>query len=204
MQRWARWARNLFNCEVTLSGEIPKQGLCVSNHVSYIDIIVLSSQFPCGFVSKHEVRYWPIFGMLASMGGTLFIRRSRKGHVADIGKQMDLALKAPVPLVVFPEGTSSNGDAVLPFKSSLFEPAIRFQWPVTPIWVGYEIEDGTVEDDVAYWRDMTLVPHLINLFSKKGFRATIRFGKPLSVATDRKQLCSSAFEAVVALQKNTG
>ena len=199
LHRWARRTAAVAGCRVRTQGPFPRQGLCVSNHVSYLDIPAYGSVGPAVFVSKHDVLYWPVFGQLAAMCGTLFIQRERKGHVADVGAQMETVLRTGVPLVVFPEGTSSNGEQVLPFKSSLFQPAIEHQWPVTPMWIGYELEDGSVADEIAYWGDMTLVPHLWNLFTKRTLRAVAVFGEPLAPGSDRKDLCRRAHAAVAAL-----
>jgi 1-acyl-sn-glycerol-3-phosphate acyltransferase len=115
---------------------------------------------------------------------------------------MERVLRTAVPLVVFPEGTSSGGDTVLPFKSSLFQPAVEHQWTVTPLHLGYELADGSVADEVAYWRDMTLLPHLLNLFTKRSLRAVLVFGEPLAAGKDRKELCRRTHEAVVELGRS--
>ncbi|HAV62487.1 MAG TPA: 1-acyl-sn-glycerol-3-phosphate acyltransferase [Verrucomicrobiales bacterium] len=201
LHRWAKFSAGLFGCRVTTHGRVPDHGLCVSNHLSYLDIPAYGSVAPMVFVSKADVRRWPLFGAWAAMCGTLFIKRENKGHVADVGDQMEVVLKTGVPLVVFPEGTSSGGETVLPFKSSLFQPAIDHQWPVTPMWIGYELDNGTVAEDVAYWGDMTLLPHLFNLFTRKGVRATVAFGEPLEPGTNRKELCQRAHAAVEALRE---
>ncbi|HSH16483.1 MAG TPA: lysophospholipid acyltransferase family protein [Verrucomicrobiae bacterium] len=199
LHRWARFTTWLAGCRVTFQGQPPSHGLCISNHLSYLDIAAYGSVAPMLFVSKHEVRRWPLFGQWAAMCGTLFIQRERKGHVADVGEQMGEVLRTGAPLVVFPEGTSSGGETVLPFKSSLFQPAIDHQWPVTPMRIDYELPGGSVSGEVAYWGDMTLLPHLLNLFKKRNLRAIIRFGEPLPPGTDRKDLCRRAHAAVVNL-----
>jgi 1-acyl-sn-glycerol-3-phosphate acyltransferase len=199
LHRWARFTAGLAGCQVTVRGTPPPDGLCISNHLSYLDIPVYGSAAPMLFVSKHNVLYWPLFGQWAAMCGTLFIQRERKGHVADVGAQMAHVLSARVPLVVFPEGTSSAGETVLPFKSSLFQPAIEHQWTVTPMRIRYELDDGLVGQEVAYWGDMTLLPHLLNLFKKRSLRAVVTFGSPIAPGHDRKELCRRAHAAVLAL-----
>ena len=203
LHRWARFTAWLAGCRVTIRGQPPTHGLCVSNHLSYLDIPVYGSVAPMTFVSKQEVLAWPLFGHWAAMCGTLFIKRERKGDVAEVGEQMAVVLRAKVPLVVFPEGTSSGGDTVLPFKSSLFQPAIDHQWAVTPMRIRYELADGSVPDEVAYWGDMTLLPHLLNLFQKKSLRAVVIFGVPIVPGHDRKDLCRRAHEAVMGLAEAT-
>jgi 1-acyl-sn-glycerol-3-phosphate acyltransferase len=199
LNRWARRTAWVAGCRVKQIGVRPTRGLCVSNHVSYIDIPAHASAGPALLVSKRDVLFWPVFGQLAYMCGTLFIQREKRGDVANVSNQMEAVMKTGVPLIVFPEGTSSDGRDVLPFKSSLFQPAIDHQWPVTPMWIGYELEGGSVEREVAYFGDMTLFPHLMNLFTKRGLQATIVYGEPITDAKNRKELCQKAHEAVVKL-----
>jgi 1-acyl-sn-glycerol-3-phosphate acyltransferase len=201
LNRWARRTAWVAGCKVTVIGKRPTRGLCVSNHVSYIDIPVHGSTGPALLVSKHDVLYWPIFGQLAYMCGTLFIKREQKSDVSRVGDQMEAVMKMGVPLIVFPEGTSSDGREVLPFKSSLFQPAIDHQWPVTPMWIGYELPGSAVEKEVAYYGDMTMFPHLLNLFTKGGLQATVVYGEPITGVTNRKELCRKAYDAVVKLSE---
>ncbi len=199
LHRWARFTCRLAGCPVTVRGTPPAHGLCVSNHLSYFDIAVYGSIAPMLFVSKHDVLYWPLFGQWAAMCGTLFIQRERKGHVADVGLQMAGVLQSRVPLVLFPEGTSSGGETVLPFKSSLFQPAVDHQWSVMPMRIRYELDDGLVSRDVAYWGEMTLLPHLLRLFSRRSLRAYVTFGTPVTPGQERKDLCRRAQAAVLQL-----
>lgn len=204
LNRWARRTAWVAGCTVTVIGKRPAHGMCVSNHVSYIDIPAHGSTGPALLVSKHDVLYWPIFGQLAYMCGTLFIKRDKRGDVANVGQQMEDVMKMGVPLIVFPESTSSDGREVLPFKSSLFQPAIDHQWPVTPMWIGYDLPDGSVEKEVAYFGDMTMFPHLLNLFTKRDLQATVVYGEPITDAKNRKELCQRAYEAVVKLSEGRG
>lgn len=196
LQRWARRFFRIFNARLEITGAPPDGGLCVANHLGYVDILAFGSVTPAAFVSKQDVRDWPVFGVLARIGGTLFVERERRSNVADVGAQMVNVLAGGLPLVVFPEGTSSAGDTVLPFKSSLFEPAARRGWKVTPACVAYSRFDGSRADEVPYWADMTLVPHILNLFGCEGFVAHVAFGEPLPAMADRKELCRSAHRVV--------
>jgi len=199
LHRWARFICRLVGCEVTTHGTPPANGLCISNHLSYLDIAAYGAAAPMLFVSKHDVLHWPLFGQWAAMCGTVFVKRERKGHVADVGTQMAHVLAARVPLVLFPEGTSSGGETVLPFKSSLFQPAVEHGWSVTPMRIRYELAHGSVARKIAYWGDMTLLPHLLRLFSNRALRASVTFGTPLAPGADRKELCRRAHAAVLAL-----
>ncbi len=158
------------------------------NHLSYLDIAVLAAAQPMVFVAKSEVRHWPVLGRLARCAGTLFVRRDRKSDVTRFNDAFAAVVNAGVVLGLFPEGTSSNGRQVLPFHSSLFEPAVMSHWPVTPAWIGYALPDGSVEDEICYWRDMTFLPHFLRLLARKNIEATVAYGTALPPGLDRKHM----------------
>ncbi|MBX3747261.1 MAG: 1-acyl-sn-glycerol-3-phosphate acyltransferase [Verrucomicrobiae bacterium] len=183
------------------AGRVPGRGLVVCNHLGYLDIPVLAATGPMVFVSKAEVRYWPGLGTLARCGGTLFLKREARGQVAAIGRAIEPMVEAGTVVTLFPEGTSTGGDRVLAFGSSLLEPAAARGWPVTPAWISYEVDEGTVAEDVAYWRDMTFVPHFLNLLARGRVVGRVRYGEPLVGAGDRKALSRGLHEAVCRLRE---
>lgn len=115
---------------------------------------------------------------------------------------MQAAVVQGTLVVLFPEGTSSNGQTVLPFRSSLLEPATRLAQPVTAAWIGYELADGDVGEEVCYWKDMTLLPHLINLLGKHQVRARLRFRRVPAPAVERKELARQLHAEVVRLKES--
>lgn len=171
-------------------------GMVVCNHLGYLDIPVLAATTPMVFVSKAEVAGWPFLGTLARCGGTLFLRREQRGHVAEIALAVGPIIEAGTVVTIFPEGTSSGGESVLPFRSSLLEPAAAGDWPVTPAWISYEVADGKVADEIAYWRDMTFAPHFLNLLSKRRVVGRVRYGTAIRGIRDRKELTRRLQEAV--------
>lgn len=206
----ARWAMNtgrrflkLFGVDYEVEGTPPTGGVVVSNHLGYLDIVVFVACFPTIFVSKSEVGGWPGIGTLAKLAGTIFLNRARKSDLASAAAKMKEAVDAGVPVLFFPEGTSSDGTTVLPFYAGLFAPAVEAGWPVTPAWIGYELEDGSVEDEICYWRDMTFFPHFLNLLSKRRIHARIRFGEPIPPGKDRKEVATASHAAVAELHKTS-
>ncbi|HEU4678801.1 MAG TPA: lysophospholipid acyltransferase family protein [Terrimicrobiaceae bacterium] len=171
-----------------VSGEIPAQGLVVCNHLSYIDILVILSVHPATFVAKSEVRRWPFFGLLTSMAGTIFVERDRRVAISAPLGAMVRTLKAGQPVVLFPEGTSSDGATILPFRTALLEAASLARVAVTPVAIDYNIEEGRVADEICYWRDMVFGSHFWNLLGKQGLSATLRFGAPQFPTARRKEL----------------
>ena len=202
LQQGCRRGLRIFNAEVRTSGPIPKSGLLVSNHLSYVDILVLSALTPSVFVAKREVKKWPVFGWFARLGGTLFADRERRAQVGELTKALQTALDEGALVVLFPEGTSSNGQTVLPFKSSLLEPATGNGHPVSASLIEYRLEDGDAGEEVCYWKDMTLVPHLVNLLSKRRVEVSVRFSELRQGSTNRKELARQLHAEVLKLKEN--
>lgn len=190
----------IFGCTTALAGEIPRTGLLVSNHLSYLDILVICANAPSVFVSKADVRRWPLFGWLASLAGTVFIERERRAHVGAVNAEIQNALDQGILVVIFPEGTSTDGTEVLPFRSSLLEPALRGGHPISTACIQYELPAGNAKQEVCYWGDHTFFPHLLNLLGKKSVRATLRFGKFSRTTDDRKELAGQLRAAVLELK----
>ncbi len=186
---------------VEMSGERPAGGLVAANHLSYLDIILLSAVARPVFVSKAEVKAWPVFGRCACYGGTLFIDRQRRGAVGPMAGEMRAVLEANLPLVLFPEGTSTGGDTVLPFKASLFAPVADVDCPVTACALDYRLPGGDVSEEVCYWGDHDFAPHLLNLLSKNGISLRIAFGRSHPRQGDRKEIARSLHAEVVALRQ---
>ena len=169
-------------CEV--EGEVPKHGLVVANHLSHLDIVILSAAMPCFFVAKSEIDDWPYFGRAARAGGTLFIDRSRKASTERVAASISERLRLQVPVLFFPEGTSTDG-TMLKFHSSLFEPAVREGAPVTAVAIRYVMEDGTPEKELCWFGDEALAPHLVRTLKAAGFHAKLRFGDARVYASRR-------------------
>jgi 1-acyl-sn-glycerol-3-phosphate acyltransferase len=119
-------ARGLKSIDVELSveGQPPERGLIVSNHVSYLDILAYSAAVPCVFISKADVADWPIFGRYARWAGSVFVRRHDRTDAARANVSVGESLDSGVPVVLFPEGTTTDGSRVLRFHSTMLQPAI--------------------------------------------------------------------------------
>jgi len=183
---WAGKCLRRLGIRYSVTGELPNAGLVVSNHLGYLDILVYAAAMPCIFVSKAEVKSWPVFGTLANLAGTVYVDRRRRSDTINANTGISRGLAEGLRVIVFPEGTSSDGSEVLPFYPSLFEPAIENQAPVTAAYLSYEVESGTVEQDVAYWGTMTFFPHLLQLLRLGEIRAFIRFSETPRVFANRK------------------
>jgi 1-acyl-sn-glycerol-3-phosphate acyltransferase len=194
---------SVLQIEVKSTGNIPSSGLLVCNHLSYLDILVLSALAPCVFVAKREVQNWPVFGWFAKLAGTLFVHREQRQQAGRAVNEIECALQAGSLVVLFPEGTSSGGETVLPFKSSLLEPATRQAYSLTAGLLRYKLSDGNVSEEVCYWKDMMLLPHLINLCSKDAIQASVHFSPLRGGHVDRKQLAIQLHAEVLRMKHAT-
>lgn len=202
MRFWAVGFLRALNFRINISGPLPEQGIVVSNHLTYMDIVVLGSLRPLVFLSKSEVASWPVIGVLTRCAGTLYINRQKKSDVARLGGALVKVVESGVPVTMFLEGTSSDGSEVLPFRSSLLAPLENHTWRVTPTWIHYECADGSVAEEVCYWRDMTFFPHLLNLMSKQCVEAFVCFGTPMPEIPDRKEMARQLHSRVCELKQN--
>ena len=179
----------------------------VSNHLSYLDVQVLGRRLRTRFVAKEEVRGWPVFGLLSRTQQTVFISRAR--HRADeVGDALSRALAGEHGLLVFAEGTTSDGAQVLPFKSSVFAPlAARPGLRVQPLHIellsvdGVAISDGGERDRYAYHGSATLLPHLWRFMRGEGAELRVSFLPPTTVVAgdDRKALARVLHAQVAGL-----
>ena len=200
LRRWCRFACRVLGIRVSTLGSMPGSGILVSNHLSYLDVIVLSSIRPCLFVAKHDVAGWPFFGWLARAAGTIFVDREHRLASTEVVDLVREAVAGGLLVVLFPEGTSSDGSTVLPFKSALLESAVQLRCPVAAAAIEYALDEGSVADEVCYWRDMTLVPHLLNLFFKRQVRAKCSFSLPKIRLGDRKEITRELRDEVVSMR----
>ena len=201
MRQWGRWAVLCLAIRVRTSGRPPEGAyLMVSNHLGYVDIPVIASQTGCRLVSKAEVRHWPVVGPLARLAGTVFVDRARRKDVLRVGGEMGAAVAEGCGVVFFPEGTSTRGTRVDPFRSSLLQPAAEAQLPVHFATLRYATPEGAqpAEMSVAWWGDMELAPHLVDLLRLPHIEAHLIFGERPLVGSDRKLLAEQLHAAVSA------
>lgn len=210
-----RIAARLFGFRVHIIGQMHsgRPLLLVSNHVSWSDIIVLSTAGQVSFIAKSDVRSWPVFGQFAVLQRTVFVERERRGKTGEQTSEIAQRLVAGDAMVLFPEGTTSDGNRVLPFKTALFgaaHAAIKeAQVPeifVQPVAIAYTsvhgMPMGRYHRPIASWPgDVELLPHLKGILREGAIDVEIRFGEPVAVnaATDRKVLARAMEGKVRAL-----
>lgn len=202
LQRSSRRVLRVFGVRVTTVGSPPANGLLVCNHLGYLDILILASLVPAVFVAKAEVQRWPLLGKLAGWAGTVFVCRERRSDVARVNVKIGAIVKHGLLAVLFPEGTSSGGDTVLPFKSSLLEVGAGTGIPLSVACIRYSLSDGDPRTAVCYWRDMTLLPHLLNLLGRGPVEARIAFERFEAPPAGRKALAQQLHANVLRLHQD--
>ena len=200
MAIWARISLAVMGVRVSSEGEAPKVPFfLVSNYLTYLDILVLWSRIDTYFLAKSELGSWPVLGPLIRAAGTMFINRKRRADVLPAIERVKARLQLGNGVVFFPEGTSSSGGAVLPFKSSLFEVALHTGLPVHVACLHYASRDprGTTELEVCWWGDMGFGDHFYRLLTRRGIDARIRFLAEPVAGDCRKDLALRARERML-------
>lgn len=213
---WPRMARafpmhyhrlvcRILGIRIEITGTPPGQGplLIASNHVSWLDIVVLSAVAPVSFVAKKEVKSWPFFGSLARLQRTVFVDRDSRHATGNARDDMRARLNAGDILVLFPEGTSSDGRGVLPFKSSFFGAAEIDSVLVQPVSIAYRGHRNLpmtrrLMPSYAWYGDMDLAPHLLEALATGPVEVAVICHPPLSLSGElnRKALARHAEDEV--------
>ena len=193
--------------QVIVHGRFPERGALISNHLSYLDIVVYAGLHRCVFVSKAEVVTWPVVGWMTTMSGTVYVERGRGGSVSRASQSMRAAMSEGLPVVFFPEGTTSSGDGVLRFHGGLLGEVLADGEPVTAAFIRYRIapdnKNATVRDNLHFWGDTPMVPHILGFLGLRGVIAEVVFASsPIAFSTPeltRKQAATEARQNVCAL-----
>jgi len=175
--------------------------LIVSNHMSYLDVLVLSSQRPSCYVTSQEIKETPGLGIICQAGGCLFVNRKNRRNLGGEVKELSEAMRDGMLVTIFPEATSSNGHEVVTFRRPLFNAAIDAQVPVLPITINYQSIDGEKvgahnRDTVCWYGDMAFFPHIMNVFVHRKFKAQIHVGEPLPPTMPVIELAEAAYAQV--------
>jgi 1-acyl-sn-glycerol-3-phosphate acyltransferase len=210
---WQRTAARLLGVRVRVTGVPARPPLMLaSNHVSWLDIVVLSNALPVSFIAKSEVARWPVFGTLARLQRTIFVEREKRARTVEVGEVIAARVDRGDVMVLFAEGTTGDGIALKPFKSALIGAAgaaVAGDEPITvqPVAVIYSAIHGVPLGRadwplIAWYGEMDMIPHFIRLTRLGAIDATVAFGEPIRFApeTDRKavtRICHAAVRDMV-------
>jgi len=217
----AEWLHNFcaramkgMGINVTVTGSFPEGGAVIANHLSYLDIVTLASLHPCVFVSKAEIAAIPVLGWMTTRAGTVYVERGRGGSAIRASGAMKEAMDAGLPVVFFPEGTTSTGQRLLKFHAGLLGQALMAKAPITPAFLRYSIveteetgknDPGTdVSTDVC-WGEKPMFQHVFKFLGLRGVHAEVRFGDgPIRFTSDGMHRKKASIEAQAAVAQLGG
>ena len=205
---WSKNALKLIGISVTTKGSTIKNAenfLVVSNHLSYLDIIIVTSQFPTNFVTSMEIKETPVLGFLTEVGGCLYVERRNKENLHKEINEITEALAKGLNVTIFPEATSTNGEGVLRFRRPLYNAAIHSRKMVKPICINYKMLNGALLNrnnrDVLFWYGgMSFLPHLWQLMAQDKIEVEIKFLEdlPIMEITEAALLAEESYRLVTS------
>ncbi len=211
LSRFCAAAIHGLGVKVTVEGSFPERGAVISNHLSYVDIVLFAALRPCVFCAKAEIEQWPVVGWMTRQVGTVMVERGRGGSALRARGGMENAAKLGLPVVFFPEGTTTDGTEMLPFHSGLLAQALAVDEPIWPAFVYYTLDqDNGPEISAARnvcWGDIPLPRHVWTFLGLRGVHAHVRFGDqpiPFQNGADKRKLAAvEARDALLLLSSQT-
>ena len=210
LHRFCARSLRVMRFSFVVRGEFPESGTVISNHLSYVDIILFAGIRPCVFAAKADIAKWPVLGWMTTMAGAVYVERGRGRSAVDAAEGMREAYDAGLPVMFFPEGATNNSDVLLPFQSGLLAMALASGRPVTAAHLRYVMPEKlnagrTVRENVC-WGEVPLVGHLWGLLSLRGVSAEVQFAaRPIEfvrmehAGMERKRAAVDARVAVMEL-----
>jgi len=200
VQSWSRRMLRLMGVRLLVHGEAPEgAGLLLSNHISWLDIVVINAARPSRFVAKSDIRHWPVIGRLVEGSGAVFIEREKRRDAMRVVHHVAERLRAGDVVAVFPEGTTGDGCGLLPFHANLLQAAVVTDAPAWPLGLRYsDARDGSRHDAPTYVGDTTLVASLWRTLRQTGLQAEVRWGEPDTAQGRDRRTWSEALRLQIA------
>ena len=203
---WSLRLLKILNVKVIVNSDlkkilINKNYLIVSNHISWLDIFVINSICPVIFVSKHSVSKWPFIGWLAKATDTIFVDRKKISKIKETTVKIEFCLENKESIFIFPEGTSTDGLSLLPFKSNLFQTAINSKVDILPIVIQYQ-HDNKFTTAPSYTGDMSLIASVLNLIKLDSIDVRVTILSPIRKDNNRKSLAKKSYQIINEIIKS--
>lgn len=201
---WSARLLGILHVSAHLDGSAPGSDgtpmMIASNHVSWLDIFLISSVQPTRFIAKSEIRDWPVAGWIVERAGTLFIHRARRHDIGRINEEVGSALGNGDCVGLFPEGTTTEGDELLKFHTGLFAAALANGARVHPVAIRYERPDGSLCREAAYAGELSFMQSMALILRQRSIAARIAFAEPIDCAgLDRRAVAALARERIASL-----
>ena len=202
MRAWSRKLLRILAVETVVEGPAPHWSgpvMVVANHVSWLDIFVISSVRATRFIAKREIREWPGVGWIVEKAGTLFLKREARRDLARMGEEVHAALARHDCVGLFPEGTTTEGDHLLKFHGSLFEPAIRNAARIVPAVLRYETPSGALCRNASFAGEITFMQCLSRIVRERRIVARIEFLEPVdATGRERRELAADLHRRIAS------
>ncbi|MBD3610614.1 MAG: 1-acyl-sn-glycerol-3-phosphate acyltransferase [Gammaproteobacteria bacterium] len=196
IRRWMDRMRQILNVDIEIDGQPSRQTvLLVANHLSWLDIIVLSSVYPYVFLAKHEIKRWPIVGFMSSISGTLFIRRASVRSLKQSVDDIRDTLAQGRSVAIFPEGTTTRGNELLPFKNGLFDAAISSSVAIQPVAIQY-VRRGKQDKAATYAEDDHFLVSIFKQIREGALTTRLTFLDEIPAAENRRSLAEQSQERI--------
>ena len=204
VQIWSQAMLRILGVELVVHGQVPVAGpaLLVANHISWLDILVMDAAQPARFVSKADVKHWPLLGQLITGAGTLYIERESRRDAMRVVHHVAERLKAHDLIAIFPEGTTGDGITLLPFHANLFQAAIAANAPVLPVALSFvHAKTGVRHDAPTFIGDTTLLASIWATLRATDVQAVVTFGEAQhNEGRDRRAWAQAVRAAIADLQ----
>jgi 1-acyl-sn-glycerol-3-phosphate acyltransferase len=198
IRSWSRRLLHLMSIDIRMTGTLGHPNvIVVANHVSWLDIFALHAAGPVRFIAKSEIARWPVLGRLVAGVGTLFIERARRHDTHRVNQEVAKALAAGDIVAVFPEGTTTDGSTLLPFKGSLLQPIVDATGAVQPVAIRYRTPDGQPSTATAYGEGVTFVASFWRVCGETRLVVDMVAGTPLlATGKHRRELAREAEQTI--------
>lgn len=199
--QWSHQLLSILRVDVQVHGssiERPSRCMIVANHLSWLDIFVIHAHRPGVFVAKSEIREWPLLGGLVDGVGTLFISRGSRTHARRTNERIAQTLASGRAVAVFPEGTTTTGEAIAHFHAALLQPAIDAQAALLPVGLRYRTYDGDRAQAALYVDEMSFAQSLWRIVSQPGFVAELHVATPVPTHSENRRALARTSEALIA------
>ncbi|OQA33747.1 MAG: 2-acyl-glycerophospho-ethanolamine acyltransferase [Betaproteobacteria bacterium ADurb.Bin341] len=198
-QRWSKTLLLILGIQADANlGHVRPGSLIVANHISWLDIFVINAVLPCAFVSKAEVRHWPLIGWLAAVNETVFLRRGSHGHASLINREIAQKLNQGKHVVVFPEGTTTDGLRLLSFHAALIQPALAAGRPVVPLAISYWEPGGKRSLAPRYDGQISFGECLKSIAARPHLKARLQSLPALGLHSEDRRTVAQAAHAAIA------
>lgn len=206
ISRWSKALLDLLNIQVIVRGDVPPRGLkstmFVANHISWVDIHALNSVHTTRFVAKAEIKHWPIFGWFAVKVNTLFVEREKRHHAGKVVDSAKQALLHDDCICFFPEGTTTDGTELKPFKGSLLQAAIDAKAKVWPFAIYYPDIENRPNTEMAYWGEMSLIESMKLIIKQRHAVVVLDFDSPINAADYERRELSAKLRQIIQSRLN--